>query len=241
MATASGSDCICCMDRRSYHGLVIAFTTFSHYPSPPAIYTGFVKSSIISDVIYEQFFCDFAVTQLKDLYFTMGSREIKYYIHCHCSNVGSLQCKAARAFLIDSLKRSKLQVFTSNFMQCPKICCNSWLCIPAKFYGAIRCNFYHCYCFQISDVAESCFFPWPPSYYIKVVEIHLKLKLMFVFCKCNNSDMHCKRKCSQYFNALRMFICCKQYRHLPLEDAKLHLEYGIERENCIMPVRTSDF
>lgn len=225
MATAAGSECLCCNDRRAMHGLDIVLTTVTALSAPPAIYTAILKSHLMAGVIYEQYFCDFAVCQLKDLYFTKGHRHVKYYIHCHCLNPGSLQCTAAKTTLLTAFKNMGITLYDSQHLILPQLCCNTWLCTPITFLGSIRSNKYHCYCFQMMEGVDPIISQFPPSYPVVTVAVHSSLFLLYVFCKCESDELSCARACSDRINLLRLFLCC-QYESYSYRPSKaLELNY----------------
>lgn len=225
---AAGVDIVCCSDRRLRHGVKLALTIKCNQNCPPAIYTRFIVSWKMEAFLYDQYFCDFAISQFKDTYFHKGERDVKYFVHCHCSKPYSLQCKSAILNLINIMKLCGMKLFGGESIIAPPICCNTWMCCPIEYFGAIRNNFYHCYCFQAGKVEQPFHLGWPDYYSVCVVPVHSRVNLLYVFCLCTHSEIVCIRRCGDYFNMLRFFLSC---RYDTRQSESLELQFTSENES----------
>ncbi|QOJ53958.1 hypothetical protein [Barthadenovirus mellis] len=215
MAEHAGARFLCCEDARPAHETSLCFYVHAHYSVCPAIHTlSVVQNSpqdqllaAIPGIFYNQFFCEFAVSQKKDEYYATGCRRVKFYAHCHCSSPQSLQCKAATASLKTALYHSSNLIKTEHYIVSPKICCDSWMCVPIRFLGYHATMSFHFYYFLLSDRVESKAFFWPDLMQFKVFKIHDGIKIAVLKCGCA-LPLQCKQRVEEHFNLMRMFISC---------------------------------
>lgn len=211
MAEPAAKDCICCKDERPHHGLRLAFTARSSGYCPPAIRTSGVELNKICKIVYQAYFCDFAITQRKEEFFTRGDRRIRYYTHCHCSAPGSLQCQAACAAMCEMSRHLKMRMYDSELMPAPHICCNSWFCCPLKSLGMVVTPEYHFFAFQMAKCGgygRDFFKMWASVYSVEIIKIHESLCFVFAFCSCDKSFSDCVERCSSFFNCMRVLMSC---------------------------------
>ncbi|AIZ35783.1 E4.2 protein [Psittacine adenovirus 3] len=207
MAEPSGMPHICCTDTRPAHGQKVAASGVCSQFCPPAIITNcFI--GWIPEVIYRYFFCDFAITQQQNVYWSHGRRRVYFYVHCHCDRPYSLQCIAARQSMIFLLAMIKLELHTESLIRSPRLCCDTWRCSPLAFLGAIRCTKYHCYFFKLGFTERSRYVMWPSCYCGVCVRINPSLAIVVMFCQCIDTPERCAMMCERVYNVLRMFLCC---------------------------------
>lgn len=212
MAAHSGVDMLCC-DLKHYHETSVAFYIHCHTITCPVIRTDHLKHKFNGSVIYDQYFCRFAVSQRIDEYYCVGCRRIRYYVHCHCSSPGSLQCMSATAVLIDSLSHDNLRIYDDNCVPLPRICCNSWNCIPMKFMGGYRSNGKsHSFVFLVGIDVDLNKMVWPFETSFVSYKIHDTLIMLVVSCECSGEEGLCVRKIGENFNFMRLMVCCSYDR-----------------------------
>ncbi|QOS14196.1 hypothetical protein [Duck atadenovirus A] len=231
MATAAGSECVCCNDGRPVHGLKLAIVCNARENCPPAIHTAFLSGNLIDGVVYEQFFCEFALTQLKELYHTKGTRQIKYYSHCHCNRANTLQCGAARSSLMRGIEQANLKLYASDCFSLPRVCCDTWLCVPIAFLGYVKTNAAHYYCFHLAEGADTERLHFPEVFNLVRVKVHSQLKLLLAFCTCTETEVVCRRKCADFFNLLRMLLCCRYELDTPVTDLQTLFNTDVHQIN----------
>lgn len=213
MASHAGAEVLCCADKRPHHETVMAFFIQCERIATPCIKTDFVKDTFYGSIIYDQYFCAYAISQRRDEYYTKGFRRIRYYVHCHCRSPGSLQCQAATAVLIESLKETGLKIFDESCIPVPRVCCDTWNCVPLRFMGGMRTNHdEHVYFFLLGSIVDPARLIWPIGSTWESFKIHDSLNMVALSCTCNRDDRCCVRRVCENFNIMRMFICCSYDR-----------------------------
>lgn len=212
MAELSGRDCVCCTDPRPFHGQRLAFSAKSSLSCPPAIRTDTTVLSRLCNPVYATYFCKYAICQAKDEFYVLGNRRIRYYIHCHCDSPGSLQCMAATAAMVEMCKELKLNLYNAKCVPAPKLCCDSWLCCPIRCLGMVTCPAFHYFMFQMSELSNITVDMWRAKYEIDIIPVHDSLFFVCVICHCNLPHSECARRCSAFYNYLRMLMSCSYDR-----------------------------
>lgn len=217
MASHSGADFLCCDDGRPGHETGTCFYVHSHFTVCPAIFSAAVAKDVnpMSDmfmsslpgVFYNNFFCEFAVSQKKDEYYAKGCRRVVFFIHCHCTSPWNLQCRAATAALKNAIRAQMNIICTDHYLTAPKICCDSWMCTPLKFMGYYASITDHFYFFLISDSVDEKSLIWPDNTKQKIFKVHESLKIVVIRCSCV-LVRECKRRIEEHFNMMRVFISC---------------------------------
>lgn len=212
MAGFNSRENICCTDPRPSHGCRLAFSAKSSLPCPPAIRTDDTVLSRLCNPVYESYFCRYAICQLKDEFYVRGQRKIRYYAHCHCSAPGSLQCMAATAAMAEMCKDLNIVIYNSKCMPTPRVCCDSWLCCPIRSLGMVCSPANHYYMFQMTNLSSITYKMWETRYKVDVIPVHETLYFICVICNCNLQHGECAKKCSAFFNYVRMLMSCSYDR-----------------------------
>lgn len=212
MAEFHGKECVCCADQRPQHGLRLVFTASTNFSCPPAICTMGVILNKLYHTVYATYFCKYAVGQLKDSFYCRGKRKVRYYVHCHCSRPGSLQCMAATQAMVDLCKQMQLSLLSSNCLPTPAVCCNSWLCCPLKSLGMVRSRYEHYFVFQMSEISSLSSALFQTRYRVDRIPVHANLVFIVVYCDCRGPLGRCVEKCAAFFNYLRVIMCCSYDR-----------------------------
>lgn len=223
MAECRGRECVCCTDPRPQHGLRLAFVTFSSFSCPPAICTEGVILNKLYNTVYSTYFCKYAIGQTKDAFYCCGRRKVRFWIHCHCSNPGSLQCLSAGHAMMQMVRQMCLYLQSSNCLPSPQICCNSWLCCPLKSLGRVQSKYGHYFVFQMSEISGVSVDAWKAHYRVEKIPVHESLVFVCVFCDCNTTLSVCVEKCAAFYNYLRVMMCCCYDRFKFGNNGRLYL------------------
>lgn len=212
MASHSGVNMLCCSNV-FFHETALAFYIHCHSSTSPVIRTDHLKDKFNGAVIYDQYFCSFAVSQKLDEYYGRGCRRVRYYVHCHCSSPGSLQCMSATAVLISTLEKTNLKIYDENCIPVPKLCCDSWNCIPMRFMGGYKSDGgIHAFVFLLGINVDPDKMIWPLGASYVCHRIHDTLNMVVVSCNCDKKEVCCVRRVGENFNMMRLFVCCSYDR-----------------------------
>lgn len=179
--------------------------------------------TLINPVIYDHFFCEFPLSRDMFTFNFRGGGSMTFFLHCHCHSPGSLQCMAAREFIINQFIKEDIQLFSERALKTIPICCGTFSCCPIDFLGCFRTTYQHGYVFlcQVLDAFEK---HWPD--FMKVIKIILphNLVLNIIICSCPKDFRECFLMTERRLNYVRLNYCCALLSRITFHSAWLSSE-----------------
>lgn len=195
-----------CMNSSGAHGRKLFSCEAKGYicPSFPMLWL----EKLLNPVIISQFFCQCPVGVKLEKVGWKRSRQAVFYYHCHCKNIGSLQCQAAYKVIVLAFVYFPVQVYDGLSLTTVPVCCQTWLCCPFEYLGGYKCGDHHGYWFigaqSIFNYAEL----GSENCVATVYAINRNVKLLLLECKCSADHRECRGRMSTMFNYARVINTC---------------------------------
>lgn len=195
-----------CHDASGAHGrkLFSCETTGYICPSFPMKWL----EKFVHPVILSQFFCKCPVGVMVEEIGWRRRRQAIFYYHCHCPNVGSLQCQSAYKLIVLSFMHFPVQVYDGLSLTTVPVCCQTWLCCPFEYLGGYKCGAEHGYWFIGSQAVFEYSQLGSQSYIPTVFPINRNVKLLLIECRCRLDHRECRGRMSTMFNYARVINTC---------------------------------